>query len=84
MTSSTPLKGIELIDCARANAKQGIKTTAELCGYGSDLATFQQELLQAGDYMKVNIEDLSDLIDERPTLPSLDGINVAPDTEVDL
>ena len=31
MSSSTPLQGSELIDCARANMKQGIEVTAKSC-----------------------------------------------------
>jgi pyruvate-formate lyase-activating enzyme len=84
MTSSTPLTGIELVDCAKANAKQGIEITAELCGYGSDTATFQRELQHACSYMKVDIKDLSDLIDNPTALPtSSGGIDIAPDSEVD-
>jgi hypothetical protein len=47
MTAAQPLKGIALIDCARANAQQGIDTAARLCGYGRDLHTFSRELSQA-------------------------------------
>ncbi len=43
MPSPTPLKGTDLVDCAKANAKQGIETAAFLCGYGTDLNTFRQE-----------------------------------------
>ena len=28
------LTGIDLIDCARANATSGLETAAQLCGYG--------------------------------------------------
>jgi len=46
MASPTRLQGTELVDCARANAKQGIETAARQCGYG-ELNTFAQELKQA-------------------------------------
>ncbi len=44
MASPKPLHGTELVDCARANAKQGIETAAYQCGYGEDLNKFAQEL----------------------------------------
>jgi hypothetical protein len=62
MTSSVPLQGVELISCAKANAKQGLKTTANLCGYGNNIELFQNNLKQAGQDMGVDLEDLSDLI----------------------
>lgn len=84
MTSSVPLTGIELVDCARANAKQGLAITAELCGYGGDVTTFQRELQQACNYMKVDVEGLSDLVEEPSTLPTPSGgIDIAPDSQVD-
>jgi hypothetical protein len=62
MTSEQPLKGITLIDCARANAKQGTETAAKLCGYGSDLNRFERELTQACQNMGIQISALTDLI----------------------
>jgi len=62
MASSTPLQGIELIDCAKANAKQGIETAAAQSGYGQDVSTFQQELKKACEGIGVEINELSDLI----------------------
>lgn len=80
MASSQPLQGIELIDCAKANAPQGIETAAHLCGYGSDLNKFDQALRQACQNIGVDINQLSDLItDQQPIKQSL-GIEVAPDT----
>ena len=32
MTASAPLHGTELVDCAQANANQGIEVAANLCG----------------------------------------------------
>ncbi len=81
MASSTPLKGLELVDCARANAKQGIETAAELCGYGNDLKIFSQELKQACDDMGVKINELSDLITEQDDLIKTEGEIVAPESE---
>lgn len=81
MASPTPLKDLELVDCARANAKQGIETAAQLCGYGTDLKTFSQELKQACARMGVKINELSDLITDQDSLINLEGEIVAPETE---
>jgi hypothetical protein len=62
MASSVPLQGSELISCAKANAKQGLTTTAKLCGYGDNIELFQNNLKQAGQDIGVDLEDLSDLI----------------------
>lgn len=84
MTAAKPLKDIELIDCARANATQGLETAAKLCGYGSDIETFQQALKDAFDAKGIKADDLTDLIAERPTIKPRIGIEVAPDSEADL
>jgi hypothetical protein len=81
MASSTPLQGLELVDCARANAKQGIETAAELCGYGEDLNTFSRQLKQACDDMGVTVNELSDLITEQDGLIKTEGEIVAPESE---
>jgi hypothetical protein len=81
MAASQPLTGLELVDCARANAKQGIETAANLCGYGGDLNTFKQSLQQACSEMKVQFQELSDLITDQEQMLSLGGEIVAPDTE---
>lgn len=84
MASSTPLKGIELIDCAKANAKQGPGVAADLCGYGQDLATFQHELQSACQQIGVEVTELSDLITEQQVVRQSGGIEVAPDTPSEL
>lgn len=84
MAANTPLKGLELVDCAKANAKQGIETAAHLCGYGDDLTTFKQELKQACNDMGVEFHELSDLITDQQTVLQTGGIEVAPDTTADL
>ncbi len=84
MASPTPLQGIELIDCAKANAKQGMETAAKLCGYGENLSTFKQELKQACQNIGVEIHELSDLITDQQTARINGGIEVAPDTASDL
>ncbi len=81
MASPTPLKGLELVDCARANAKQGIETAANLCGYGQDINTFSRELKQACNDMGVTVNELSDLITTQDNLIKTEGEIVAPETE---
>jgi hypothetical protein len=81
MASPTPLQGLELVDCARANAKQGIETAAKQCGYGNDLHTFSQELKIACSDMGVTFNELTDLITEQDNLINTEGEIVAPETE---
>jgi hypothetical protein len=80
MSSAKPLKGIELIDCARANAKQGIVIAAKLCGYSSDIEHFTMELHQACHQIGVQVSDLSDLITEQPKLQRINGVDIQPDS----
>jgi hypothetical protein len=61
MKSSTPLHGIELVDCAQANAKLGLATAAKQCGYGENLLAFQKELKRAGNELGIQISSLEDL-----------------------
>ncbi len=84
MAASEPLKGIELIDCAKANAKQGIEVAANLCGYGDDLIEFRQQLHQACQQIGVEMTELSDLITEQQTVLQTGGIEIAPDTASEL
>ena len=85
MASPTPLQGTELVDCARANAKQGIETAALQCGYGGDLNTFAQQLKQACEQMNLQAKELSELITEQEALLELGGGEiVAPDTASEL
>ncbi|MDF5724908.1 MAG: hypothetical protein PUP91_31525 [Rhizonema sp. PD37] len=85
MASTTPLKGTELVDCARANAKQGIETAAYLCGYGQDLNTFARELRQACTEMNLQVKELNELVTDQDMLLDLgSGEIVAPDTASEL
>ena len=80
LSGAMPLTGIDLIDCARANAPSGLETTAMLCGYGSSLSGFQEALKQASSQIGLNIKSLNDLIN----LQNDKGIDVAPDTNSSL
>jgi hypothetical protein len=63
----------ELVDCARANAKHGIKVAAYQCGYGEDIASFAQELRQACDRMNLHAQELSQLITDHDMILELHG-----------
>lgn len=84
MAASTPLTGIELIDCAKANATQGLETAAYLCGYGENLQGFEQELKTACKQIGVEIGSLGDLITDQQTVRRTHGIEIAPDTVAEL
>jgi hypothetical protein len=84
MASPTPLQGTDLIDCAKANAKQGIETATYLCGYGEDINQFKTELKQACHKIGIEIQELSDLITEQQTLIKNGGIEIAPETPSEL
>ncbi|MBD2385916.1 hypothetical protein [Cylindrospermum sp. FACHB-282] len=85
MASPTPLYGTDLVDCARANAKQGIGTAAYQCGYGDDINTFSQELRQACEKMNLQVKELSELITDQDMILELGtGEIVAPITATQL
>lgn len=69
-----PLKGAELIDCARANAPQGLTITTQLCGYNEDTQAFQSALQEAMQQAGLSLQSLADLIEQGS------GLSVAPDT----
>ncbi len=78
MKSTTKLHGIELLDCAQANAKSGLSTTAQQCGYGNNILTFQNELQKAGSEIGIQISGLKDLILETKTIDR--GRDFSPDS----
>jgi hypothetical protein len=80
MASEQALKGITLIDCAKANAKQGTEVAARLCGYGSDLNRFERELKQACQDIGIEISALTDLIKDKQGIGQDKGLEIAPDT----
>lgn len=85
MASLTPLHGTDLVDCARANAKQGIETAAYQCGYGEDINTFARELRQACESMNLQVKELSELITDQDMILELGtGEIIAPDTASEL
>ncbi len=84
MASPTPLHGTELIDCATANANEGIQVAADLCGYSGDIVTFERELQAAAHQMGIKLHGFQDLTKkvQIPTQPK--GEVVAPDSETEL
>ena len=84
MASPTPLLGTDLIDCAKANAKQGIETAAYFCGYGNNLNSFRQELQKACEHIGVEFHELTDLITPQQTLLEKGGIEIAPESNSNL
>ena len=85
MASPTQLQGTELVDCAKANAQQGLETAAYQCGYGEDVNTFARELRQACEQMNLQAKELNELITDQEQLLQLGGGEVvAPDTASEL
>ena len=78
MKSPKKLHGIELLDCAQANAKSGLSTATQQCGYGNNILAFQNELQKAGTEIGVRITGLSDLVLETQTRDR--GRDFSPDT----
>lgn len=84
MASSAPLQGSELIDCARANRKEGLAIATQRCGYGDDSAQFEQELRKAGEAIGVEIQSFDSLIDSSHETRRDLGIEIAPETSSQL
>ncbi|MFM5897001.1 MAG: hypothetical protein ACKO8W_05750 [Dolichospermum sp.] len=81
MVSSQPLHDLELVNCARANANQGIETAAYQCGYGHNIHAFAQELRQACEKMNLQVRELKELITDQDMIFKLgSGEIIAPQT----
>ena len=78
------LQGIELIDCAKANAKQGVAVAAEQCGYDSNIGLFTENLHKACQQIGVNIKELEDLITDQQVAKQEKVMDIAPDSVSDL
>lgn len=84
MTAKKPLKGIELISCAKASAASGASAAANNCGYGENVDQFRTELKAACADMGVDIDGLADLLTEQQQVIQEGGIEIAPETMEDL
>ena len=80
MAANKPLTGIELIDCAKANAQQGVRTAASLCGYGDDISGFQSALSKAGEDMGVKLDEIGDLITDQFVAKRNAVMDIGPET----
>ncbi|MGF1588023.1 MAG: hypothetical protein ACFCU7_02050 [Pleurocapsa sp.] len=78
------LQGIELIDCAKANAKQGVAIAAKQSGYEQNISLFVENLHQACQEIGVNIDELEDLITDQQIAKQEKVMDVAPDSVSDL
>ncbi|MGL4883669.1 MAG: hypothetical protein ACRC8K_21810 [Waterburya sp.] len=81
------LQGIELINCAKANAKQGIEVAAKQSGYEQNINLFQDNLHKACQKIGVNINEFEDLITDQEiakTTRSMTEIEIAPETNSEL
>lgn len=84
MNTSKPLTGIDLIDCALANAKLGVGVATKQSGYGQDIKQFQQNLQQACQEKGIDVNQISDLITDQQLAQETGGIEIAPDTKSSL
>ena len=79
------LQGIELIDCAKANAKQGSAVAAKNCGYGDNIGLFIENVTKSCQQIGVDINELSDLITDQQLAKEGKNIKeISPDTASDL
>ena len=79
------LQGIELIDCAKANAKQGAAVAAERSGYDQNVGLFIENLNKACQQIGVDINELEDLItDQQVAKERRKLMDIAPETNSDL
>lgn len=78
---TNPLKGTDLVACAKPNASQGLAIAAERCGYGQDTDAFMSELHQACEEMGVDLNDFQDLITEQQRVKRMGGLEIAPDSQ---
>ncbi|RZM79222.1 hypothetical protein [Leptolyngbya iicbica] len=84
MSDISPLEGIELIDCAKANADNDVVIVAERCGYGQDVTAFQTALQQACTDIGINVEAIADLITPQQRVMTQGGLSISPDTASNL
>ncbi|MGR3277409.1 hypothetical protein ACSYAD_20120 [Acaryochloris marina NIES-2412] len=80
MAASSPLTGIELINCAKANAKKGAKLAAQRCGYPEKTEEFIAAVQDACQSIGVEIDELRDLIVDQQKVMVLPGIEIAPES----
>ncbi|NJL46175.1 MAG: hypothetical protein HC922_11650 [Leptolyngbyaceae cyanobacterium SM2_3_12] len=80
MANTPPLQGIELVDCAKSCAKQGLHVAAAQCGYGDDTEQFLRHLREACQNLGIHVNSLEDLITEQQQVEQQGGLEIAPDS----
>ena len=61
LSGKEPLTGKELVNCAKGNAYSGLNNTAKLCGYGTNIQAFQENLTETLDDMGLDIQSVKSL-----------------------
>ena len=84
MAANQPLTGVALIDCAKANAPQGVQEAAKLCGYGDNISDFQSALSKAGEDMGIQLDELKDLITDQFIAKRNAVMDIGPETNAQL
>ncbi|PSF38187.1 hypothetical protein C7H19_06865 [Aphanothece hegewaldii CCALA 016] len=84
MMTPTPLKGTELIDCARANGNDGIEVASNRCGYEQDINAFESELKKACQSIGVEFNSFNDILKSTTDYHKDAGLIIAPDTASEL
>jgi hypothetical protein len=80
LTSKKPLQGVELISCAKANAKYGEASAAKQCGYGENVETFLNSLKQACDEAGLAVNQVSDLMTTEEIAHDRGTVEISPRT----
>ncbi|MEM1251897.1 MAG: hypothetical protein AAGI69_05650 [Cyanobacteria bacterium P01_H01_bin.21] len=76
LINPTPLKGIVLAGCAKANANAGVIVAAQRCGYGSNVRRFIEELQSVCSTMSVEDTGLAELMTEQCQIRELQPVGV--------
>ena len=76
LSGQYPLEGAELLDCARANASQGLAIAAQLCGYGEQISQFEAALQDSAQRAGLSLQTLADLSPKPGP-----GLTLAPETD---
>lgn len=62
LSGDEPLTGEELTNCARANVSAGVEMAAKLCGFGSDITSFQTKLKETAQTLELPLESFKQLV----------------------
>ncbi|MEM8673554.1 MAG: hypothetical protein AAGF83_06735 [Cyanobacteria bacterium P01_G01_bin.67] len=62
LSGKEPLSGEDLTNCARANASAGLEMTAKLCGFASDVESFQTQLKETAQKLSIPLASFKQLV----------------------